>query len=74
MLVYTDRAQCEYFNAPYYDAGRLVVAADTLLKSKKGDGYDTKHTEYLSSFGSKTLLLVRDENTAPGWWKVERAV
>ena len=70
--IYTNREQCERFDAPYFDSGELVVAADTLLQSKVG-GYDSEHTEFLSKFGSDTLVLSRTDSDSigPGWWRVE---
>ena len=71
--IYTDRDQCQQFDAPYFGEGELVIAADTLLRSKGGDGYDSEHTEYLSRFGGKTLVLTRkgSDTIGPGWWRVE---
>ena len=39
--VYLDRDQCVRFEGPYFDAGKLVVAADTLRQSK-ASGYDAQ--------------------------------
>lgn len=71
--IYTDQEQCERFDAPYFDSGELVIAADTLLCSKGGDGYDTPHVEFLSQFGGQTLVLSRKDGDriGPGWWRVE---
>ena len=71
--IYTDREQCQRFDIPYFDSGELVIAADTLLQSKGGDGYDSEHTEFLSQFGGDTLVLSRkdDDRIGPGWWRVE---
>lgn len=71
--IYTDQEQCNRFNAPYFDSGELVIAADTLLQSKGGDGYDSEHAEFLSQFGGDTLVLTRkgDDRIGPGWWRVE---
>jgi len=75
--IYTDRSQCDYFRAPYFGGGELVVAADTLLTSKvRSGGYDEHHTAFLSSFGEKTLVLVRAETDTigPGWWRVKEVL
>lgn len=71
--IYTDREQCQRFDIPYFDSGELVIAADTLLQSKGGDGYGSEHTEFLSKFGSDTLVLSRTDSDpiGPGWWRVE---
>ena len=71
--IYTDQEQCERFGTPYFGSGELVIAADTLLQSKGGDGYDSEHTEFLSQFGGDTLVLSRkdDDRIGPGWWRVE---
>ena len=68
MEIYLNREQSQHFDVPYFEAGKLIVAADTLLRSKGRGGYDREHTDYLKSFGQKTLVLVRDEGQAPGWW------
>ena len=75
--IYTDRSQCDYFGAPYFGGGELVVAADTLLASKgPSGGYDAEHTAFLSSFGGKTLVLIRTETDTigPGWWRVKEVL
>lgn len=75
--IYTDHSQCAHFGAPYFGGGQLVVAADTLLASKVGSGgYDEQHRSYLSPFGGKTLVLVREENDTigPGWWRVKEVI
>ena len=66
--VYLDKYQSEKFDAPYFAGGRLVIAADALLKSKGGCGYDAEHTALLSKFAGKTLILNRNEEDAPGSW------
>jgi hypothetical protein len=74
--IYTDQSQCDYFNVPYFGDGELVVAADTLLTSKRNGGYDEQHTAFLSSFGEKTLVLERGENDkiGPGWWRLKEVL
>jgi len=71
--IYTDQEQCNRFNAPYFGSGELVIAADTLLQSKGGDGYDSEHAGFLSKFGGDTLVLSRKDGDriGPGWWRVE---
>jgi len=69
--VYIDQNQSERFNAPYFDGGRLVVAADALLKSKGGCGYDAEHTALLTGYGQATLVLTRAEQDRPGSWTIE---
>ena len=69
--IYTNNEQCAEFGVPYFGAGRLIVAADALLRSKAG-GYDSTHTEYLQLFGGQTLDLIRTEEDTigPGWWRL----
>ena len=69
--VYIDQNQAERFNAPYFDGGRLVVAADALLNSKGGCGYDAEHTALLTGYGQATLVLNRLERDRPGSWTIE---
>ncbi len=75
--IYTDRQQCEHFGISYFDPGSWTVSADALLDSKvRSGGYDEQHTTFLSSFGQKTIHLVRwpapYESFGPGWWRVKR--
>lgn len=72
--LYLDQSQCNKFNAPYFDAGDLVIAADALRKSKGGDGYDAKMSAYLKEADEDTLVLVRAEEDGPGWFKVTRVI
>lgn len=75
--IYTDQSQCDYFKAPYFGDGELVVAADTLLASKvRSGGYDEQHTAYLSRLGGKTLVLSRKGNDkiGPGWWRLKEVL
>jgi hypothetical protein len=69
--VYIDQNQAARFNAPYFDGGRLVVAADALLNSKGGCGYDAEHTDLLTAYGQATLVLTRAEQDRPGSWTIE---
>jgi len=68
--VYIDQNQAARFDAPYFDGGRLVVAADALLKSKGGCGYDAEHTALLTAYGQNTLVLTRAEQDRPGSWLI----
>jgi len=73
--VYTDMNQCDRFEVPYFDTeAELVVAASTLLESKGPGGYDASHTEFLSQFGSGTLVLRRTGEQCPGWWRVHNFI
>jgi hypothetical protein len=71
--IYTDRGQCEDFSVKYFGSGTLVVAADTLLRSKD---YDAAHTSFLRSLGQRTLVLSRTEQDpiGPGWWMVQEVL
>lgn len=69
--VYIDQNQAERFNAPYFNSGRLVIAADALLNSKGGCGYDAEHTALLTGYGQATLVLTRLERDRPGSWTIE---
>lgn len=69
MEIYLDRQQSAHFEVPYFEGGKLIIAADTLLRSKGRGGYDRQHTDHLKSFGQRTLVLVREEEHAPGWWR-----
>ena len=72
--LYTSHEQCLYFSVPYYGAGQFTVMADTLLQSKPG-GYDSQHTDFLTSLGSERLSLKRDDpdTIGPGWWHITRS-
>jgi len=76
--IYLDRSQCDRFSIQgadaYFDEGKVLVAASTLLKSKGGDGYDEDHKSALEPLGSKTVILTREESDAPGWFSIERVV
>ncbi len=73
-IVYLDHAQCDRFNVAYYDAGKLVIAADTLLKSKGGDGYDAKAKKGLKAHEQDTLVLERAGDEAAGWFTVTKVI
>tara|TARA_Y100000310_G_scaffold179230_1_gene179196 strand:+ start:750 stop:1235 length:486 start_codon:yes stop_codon:yes gene_type:complete len=70
--VYTDREQCELFKVPYFGKATLRIEADRLLRSKGDGGYDKKHREFLGSFGSKVICLVKIPSLGPGWWQVRK--
>lgn len=72
--VYLDRDQCDYFNVAYMDGGKLVVASDTLLKSKDGFGYPRVTEEALTELGQDTLVLVRKDTDDSGWFKVTNVI
>lgn len=69
--IYLDQNQSSKFNVPYFDAGKLVIAADALLKSAS---YDSKHTAFLKDADEDTLVLTRTSRAAPGWYKVEKVI
>ena len=71
--IYIDREQCGRLGAPYTEPGELIIAADTLLHSKGGSGYDSEHAEFLSQFGGQTLVLTRtaEDRIGSGWWRVK---
>lgn len=69
--LYVNPTQCSRFGAPYFEAGKLVIAADTLLKS---ESYDSKHTKFLTDADQDTLVLVRTARGNPGWFKVEKVI
>lgn len=71
--LYLDQSQCHQFGVPYFEAGTLSVAADTLLKSKRM-GYDSEHVAFLKEADEDTLCLVRAEADDPGWYKVTRTI
>lgn len=65
--IYLDRAQCSHFGFLYEGGDKVFVAADTLLKSKGGDGYDKEIVVWMKPLGGKTLIL---EPTGCGWYNV----
>ena len=70
--IYTDQDQCETFGVSYFDSeAELVVSAEALLGSKD---YDEMHKEVLKPLGSETLVLKRNEDLSPGWWKITRVI
>ena len=71
--VYLDRAQCVQFDATYFDAGKLLIAADTLRKSKR-DGYDSAADAELAAHEQDTLVLERTDDDAPGWFTVTNVI
>ena len=71
--VYLDRDQCAKFNVPYFDAGKLAIAADTLRKSK-ASGYDSAADAELATHEQDTLVLERTGEDAPGWFTVTKVI
>jgi len=69
--IYLDPKQCDRFDVAYYKPAKLVIAADTLLQSKGGDGYDSEHAAFLKPLGGKTLVLNSTGN-GPGWFAVTK--
>jgi len=70
--VYTDMDQCDSFQVSYYDeVATLVVSAEALLRTKE---YDQPHKDFLEPFGSATLVMERNGNLSPGWWRITRAI
>lgn len=68
-LVYLDHDQCSHFGINYLDArSRFFCAADTLLSSKRKDGYDKETTELLKPLGGKTAILDPAPADGPGWF------
>ena len=72
--IYFDRFQCAEFSFPYFENHKFSLRADAILRSKD---YDKRHTDYLSSMGSRTLFLERVGHRAdlktwdsPGWYRV----
>ena len=74
MKIYIDQNQAARFAAPYFAGGRLIVAADALLNSKGGCGYDAKHTALLTRYGQATLVLTRAEWDRPGSWTISQTM
>ena len=72
--VYLDRDQCEWFNVSYFDDGKLVIAADRLLWSKGGDGYDAAMTKVLMDHKQDTLILERAGDESAGWYTVSEVI
>jgi hypothetical protein len=70
--VYLDRDQCDRFTVgdvdAYFDEAKVVIAASTLLNSKD---YDDAHRDVLAPLGHKTVVLVRAEMDAPGWFRID---
>jgi hypothetical protein len=52
----------------------LAVAADALLRSKGGDGYDEAHRAILEPLGGSTLTLARFQGQGPGWFTVNHVI
>ena len=74
--IYFDRFQCTEFSVPYFENYKFSLPADVILRSKD---YDRRHTDYLSSMGSRTLFLERvghkdglESWDSPGWYRVTR--
>lgn len=69
--LYLDRVQISTFG----DGETLCIGADTLLKSKGGDGYDDYHRNYLQPLGGcTTLLLKKVSKKRPGWYVVVKGI
>jgi len=67
--VYLDRYQCDTHEVPYFEAGRLSIPADLLLRSKL-TGYDKFHRDLLGPLGSQTVHLERERSDGPGWYSL----
>ena len=67
--IYLDRDQCEQFEIAYFEKDSTCLRADVILASKFS-GYDEKHTSFLQEFRSRTLMLSRLREHAPGWYTV----
>jgi len=66
--IYLDREQCQKFQASYYEADKITIAADELLKSID---YDEFHRDILEPFGKKAVIASRTDEDSPGWYTVE---
>lgn len=67
IYIYLDDRQCDNFDVSYFGDSTLVVAADTLVRSKWG-GYDRWHKTILESFGGSTITLTKTGTDRPGWY------
>jgi hypothetical protein len=67
--IYLDREQCDQLSLSYFEADTASIRADRILSSK-WQGYDEKHTRYLQPLGSQVIVISRDRNNGPGWYKV----
>ncbi len=67
--IYLDRHQCNSFRASYWHDSKLSVRADILLESK-WSGYDDYHRKLLKPLGSKLIVIRRESNDSPGWFKI----
>jgi hypothetical protein len=67
--IYLDRDQCEKFDIEYFESASTALRADTILASKF-NGYDIEHTNFLQEFCSRDLLIMRNRDDAPGWYRV----
>jgi len=67
--IYLDRDQCEQFEIAYFEKDSTCLRADVILASKF-NGYDDEHTSFLQEFRSRTLMLSRLRDSAPGWYTV----
>lgn len=67
--IYLDRNQCEQFEVSYFESHSTSLRADTILSSKQHE-YDAEHTSFLGGYGTKSVLLERDRDDAPGWYTV----
>jgi hypothetical protein len=65
IYLYLDRDQCVSFQVPYFEEGKLQVAADALLRSKD---YDSFHRGILEPLGVSGIYLTRVEKNHPGWY------
>ena len=64
-------SQCEKFEVSYVDANTdLIVAADTLLRSKAAQ-YDQQHQDLLKPLGGATLVA---KATGYGWFTITRVI
>lgn len=67
--IYLDKDQCSQFQIEYFEKDSISLRADVILASKFS-GYDDKHTRFLQEFRSRTLMLTRLRDHAPGWYTV----
>ena len=67
--IYLDRDQCDQFHVQYFNSDSVSLRADVILASK-AQGYDEKHTSFLQEVRSRTMMLMRNTDDSPGWYRV----
>ena len=72
--IYLDQKQCKHFDVPYFGDATDVIAAEAILKSKGGDGYDQFHKDILVPLSKRGCILRITRKGAlmgPGWFTIE---